>query len=249
MFQDEANIVLLVGKKRAELDSLADCLLTAGFDTRTAETTVAAWRCVVQDAPFAIVLDAAGTGSIDAWNLCREFGEANEHLILILTAENLPAAQAVVVACGADFHIAMTDGYEQLVSKYLARQQARYRQIVERRMRGSNLLLHDDRHTSTLQIDGANRRVYRNGRAIRLTKRELALFQTLACQPDRAVPLEEICRALWETKPLVAAIPLLKQYIARLRYKIEPDPSRPIHLETVRGTGYCFHLTGMSAKN
>lgn len=247
MLPTAANIVLLVGNKRAEFDSLVSRLLAAGFDTRTADTAAAAWRCIIQNAPFAILIDAVGLNWADAWNLCREFGEANEHLILVLTAEDSPATQARVVSSGADFHIAVADGYEQLVSRYLERQRIRYRQILERGTHG-DLLPGAETSVSRLHVDRANRRVYRNGKVIPLTKRELALFQVLAGQPDRTVPLEEVCRVMWETKPLGAAIPLLKQYIARLRHKIEPDPSRPIHFETVRGSGYCFHLTAISAR-
>ncbi len=242
-----APLVLVVGKKRTELDSLVDWLLAAGFNPRLAETIAATWRCVIQDTPFALVLDTAGDAGAGAWNLCRELAEGGEHLILVLTAGESPAIQSLVVSHGADFHIALSPGYEQLVCQYLERQRSRRQHIGECPTCGTGTT-NDARCTSTLQIDGANRLVYRNGRAIHLTKRELALFQVLAGQPERTVPLDEICRALWDTKPLVAAVPLLKQYIARLRYKIEPDPSRPIHFETVRGAGYCFHFTGMSMR-
>jgi DNA-binding response OmpR family regulator len=33
---------------------------------------------------------------------------------------------------------------------------------------------------------------------------------------------------------------LVKQYIYRLRQKIEQDPKAPRYLQTVRGKGYCF---------
>ena len=52
------------------------------------------------------------------------------------------------------------------------------------------------------------------------------------------LPRQRIMDVLWDGSGDFVDDNTLSVYIRRLREKIEPDPSRPVYLVTVRGFGY-----------
>lgn len=63
------------------------------------------------------------------------------------------------------------------------------------------------------------------------------LLQLLMEQAGTTVRREELMQSVWETR-FLGDTRTLDVHIRWLREKIEPDPSNPIHLVTVRGQGY-----------
>jgi DNA-binding response OmpR family regulator len=66
----------------------------------------------------------------------------------------------------------------------------------------------------------------------------MALLEFLAVNPGRAFSRAELLDSLWHdvaTHPRVVDV-----YVFWLRSKIERDPANPVHLLTVRGSGYLF---------
>ena len=58
---------------------------------------------------------------------------------------------------------------------------------------------------------------------------------------ERAVPRQELFSRVWD--PVwVGTGKTLDVHIKRIRSKIEDDPSRAVHLITVRGLGYKFEV-------
>jgi DNA-binding response OmpR family regulator len=81
-----------------------------------------------------------------------------------------------------------------------------------------------------------------DGRLLELNAAEFALLAYLAENAFRAVPPPELVEVVrgHECDHLEEARQIIKWYIYSLRKKIEPNPSQPRYVLTVRGIGYRF---------
>jgi two-component system, OmpR family, phosphate regulon response regulator OmpR len=73
-----------------------------------------------------------------------------------------------------------------------------------------------------------------NGKRIALTDAETALLRALAARMGQALSRETLCRSVGSEVNERA----IDVQVNRLRRKIEPDPTFPRYLRTVRGQGY-----------
>jgi len=90
-----------------------------------------------------------------------------------------------------------------------------------------------------LVIDSATREVTKNGAPLRLTAREFDLLWFVASHPQRVFSREQIMRRVWGYSSALDT-GTVTVHVRRLREKVEDEPSRPRHLETVWGVGYRF---------
>jgi DNA-binding response OmpR family regulator len=77
----------------------------------------------------------------------------------------------------------------------------------------------------------------RGGQTFALTAKELDLLRLLWERRGRAVSRGEILEEVWELHPETRTR-VVDTFVLRLRKLIEPDPSRPVHLLSVRSFGY-----------
>lgn len=79
-----------------------------------------------------------------------------------------------------------------------------------------------------------------NGQRTALTTTEARLLGLLREHAGRPVDRRDILRAVWGTRDCTTRT--LDTHIARLRRKLEPDPSAPRHIRTVHGVGYRLEM-------
>jgi DNA-binding response OmpR family regulator len=80
----------------------------------------------------------------------------------------------------------------------------------------------------------------RNGeKTIHLTLMEAELLRYLLDHPTKIVARKELLENVWHVKEDTDTR-AIDNFIVRLRRYLEPDPSKPTHLLTVRGVGYRF---------
>ncbi|MBH8605371.1 response regulator transcription factor [Thermoactinomyces sp. CICC 10522] len=79
--------------------------------------------------------------------------------------------------------------------------------------------------------------VHRNQNEIPLTAKEHAILVKLYENQGRIVTSDALCKAVWGDDSYGYENTLMV-HIRRVREKIEPDPSKPLYLLTVRGLGY-----------
>ena len=91
-----------------------------------------------------------------------------------------------------------------------------------------------------IEIDLAGSRVLLQGKKLELTQVEYRLLCLLVRSCGRVVTREIIFEELWDNSGNFVDDNTLSVYIRRLREKVETDPSRPEHLITARGFGYCW---------
>jgi len=90
-----------------------------------------------------------------------------------------------------------------------------------------------------LIIDLASKRVTREGSGLHLTPKEWDTLEVLVRNPGKRVSQQQLLHEVWgpgydtETE-------YLRVLMARVRRKLESDPSRPRHFRTEPGMGYRF---------
>jgi two-component system KDP operon response regulator KdpE len=91
----------------------------------------------------------------------------------------------------------------------------------------------------TLRIDLVARRIYRGGRTLALSRRQLQVLQLLLDADGRVLTHRELLRAIWGPMD-GGGIASLRKAIQDLRRKIEHDPKHPVHILSQARIGYRF---------
>jgi two-component system, OmpR family, KDP operon response regulator KdpE len=74
---------------------------------------------------------------------------------------------------------------------------------------------------------------------VRLTPTEWNILQLLLRNPGKLISQRQVLTEVWGSHH-VKETHYLRQYMAQLRRKLEPDPGHPVHLLTEPGMGYRF---------
>jgi two-component system response regulator RegX3 len=90
-------------------------------------------------------------------------------------------------------------------------------------------------------VDFASRSVTRDNQQIHLSRREFDLLDVLLAPPGQVRTRDELIDLLWPHRELSDSR-TLDTHVHRLRAKLEPDPSNPRFIVTVRGVGFRIDL-------
>jgi DNA-binding response OmpR family regulator len=156
-------------------------------------------------------------------------GEGRRGAVILLTARGEESDRIVGLRLGADDYVVKPFSPAELV----ARVDAVLRRI-EPALEQEPPLRYD-----SLVIDPGPRTVARDGRPVDLTQREFDLLLFLARHPGQAFRREQLMDHVWQYAFYIDTS-TVTVHIRRLRAKLEADPSRPRHIETVWGVGYRF---------
>jgi two-component system alkaline phosphatase synthesis response regulator PhoP len=151
--------------------------------------------------------------------------------IIILTARGEEADRVRGLRDGADDYVVKPFSVKEL----LARVEAVMRRSAERPADRAEIKIPGG------LIDPPRREVrFADGRRTELSEREIELVHYLAANSGRAISRDELLANVWRISPKGLATRTIDMHIARLREKLEEDPSRPVVILTVRGKGYMF---------
>jgi DNA-binding response OmpR family regulator len=149
--------------------------------------------------------------------------------IILLTAKGEESDRIVGLRLGADDYVVKPFSPAELV----ARVDAVLRRVDPEPEHEPPLEFGD------LRIDPAARRVTVAGEECPLTVREYELLLFLARHPGQAFSRNALMDRVWGYS-FYTDTSTVTVHIRRLRAKVEPDPARPRHVETVWGIGYRF---------
>jgi two-component system alkaline phosphatase synthesis response regulator PhoP len=96
----------------------------------------------------------------------------------------------------------------------------------------------------SLKINMNRREVFRGDEKLELTPKEFDLLVYLVKHKDIAVKRETLLERVWGYD-FYGDAKIVNVTIARLREKLERDPSNPEYISTVRGIGYMFQIPVM----
>jgi DNA-binding response OmpR family regulator len=91
-----------------------------------------------------------------------------------------------------------------------------------------------------LEIDLECRDVLVDGDPVELTAREFDLLAFLASSPRQVFTRDQLLQQVWSSSSEWQDPRTIAEHVHRLRRKIEPDPSTPRWIQTLRGAGYRF---------
>lgn len=222
----ERPLILVVDDDRAIVRALQSVLDVAGYATRVATTGGAALEAAALRPPDLILLDMI-LPDIDGVAVCGRLREWTERPIIMLSALDGDALKIAALDAGADDYLRKPFSTGELL--------ARVRAVMRRSARvddGAPVVAFGD-----IEVDLAARSVRRAGHLVHLTPREYALLAELARHAGRLVTHAALLEAVWGPRA-TRETQYLRVYIAGLRRKLEPDPSRPMYLRTEPGVGY-----------
>jgi two-component system response regulator ResD len=219
--------VLVVDDEPTVRRVVAAYLRSEGHRTLEAGDGVAALALFERERPGLVVLDLMLPG-IDGLELCRIMRRRADTPIIMLTARGEASDRIVGLDLGADDYLTKPFSPRELV--------ARVRSVLRRArtVAGEGVIA-----AGRLTIDPGAREVTRDGLPLRLTVKEFDLLHFLAGNPRLVFSREQLMDRVWGHASAYDT-GTVTVHVRRLREKIEDDPSRPRHIETVWGAGYRY---------
>jgi two-component system, OmpR family, alkaline phosphatase synthesis response regulator PhoP len=221
---------VLVVEDNADLAfAVTTALQSEGFDVVVAGTgPEGVARASAGDADL-IILDLMLPG-FDGYRVIRTLRDDGiKTPILVLTARGEEADKVRGLRLGADDYVTKPFGAMELLARVDA---------LLRRSRLSTPARVLDRF-GEVEVNRAARTVKRRGAPVALTPKELDLLIALMDRAGAVVPRGELLSAVWGYQQDINTR-TVDLHVSELRAKLEPNPARPVHIITVRKTGYRF---------
>jgi two-component system, OmpR family, alkaline phosphatase synthesis response regulator PhoP len=181
------------------------------------------------DAPAAAILDLH-LPKLSGQHLCKEMKTAAPSIpIIILTASSDLDDEVTLLQMGADDYITKPFSPRELLTR------------LRLALRHSNLPV----SSSEVVFDGIvvnfkKMKVTRNGTSVALTTREFRILQFFVQNPDRIITPTELLNEVCGQEDGDTTACSIDNHVMKLRQKLEDDPSRPTHFQTVTRLGYRF---------
>jgi len=221
--------ILIIEDDLAILRGLKDNLEYECFQVITAEDGERGLSRLLEDKPDLVILDLM-LPRMSGYDVCRKVREEGLTTpILMLTARGEEMDRVRGLDLGADDYITKPFSVPELL--------ARIRAVFRRVRQDSTGRLPDECRLGKVHIDFKCFEARRDGKALKLTRKEYGILRFLAARAGEVVSRDELLDEVWgyDRYPTTRTI---DNHIALLRNKIEDDPADPRHLITVHGVGY-----------
>jgi two-component system, OmpR family, response regulator ResD len=222
--------VLVVDDEPTIAEVVARYLDHAGYQTSVAGNGLEAIEVAATQRPDLVVLDLMLPG-LDGLEVMRRLRaqERDRVAVILLTAKGEESDRVIGLRLGADDYVVKPFSPAELV----ARVDAVLRRVDKSPTQEAPIELSD------MAIDPAARQVFVRGEEVQLTQREFDVLLFLARHPGQAFSRNQLMDAIWQYS-FYTDTSTVTVHIRRLRAKIELDPARPRHIQTVWGVGYRF---------
>jgi DNA-binding response OmpR family regulator len=222
--------VLVVDDEPTIAEVVARYLERAGYGATVARDGPSALQAAIRHRPDLVVLDLMIPG-LDGLEVMRRLRDQDRDRIavILLTAKGEETDRITGLRLGADDYVVKPFSPGELV----ARVDAVLRRIDTSPAREAPI------EFDGLRIDPTSRQVFVEGHEVQLTQREFEVLIFMARHPGQVFAREQLMDAVWQYS-FYSDTSTVTVHIRRLRAKVELDPSRPRHIQTVWGVGYRF---------
>ncbi len=220
--------VLVVDDEPQIRRALGVNLRARGYDVDLAETGELALQLAARHHPDVVVLDLGlpGIGGVEVIQGLRGWTQVP---IIVLSVREAESDKVAALDAGADDFVTKPFGMDEL----LARLRAALRRAAPAEEEAVVV-------TDAFTIDLAAKRVVgAGGDEIRLTPTEWQIVELLVRNAGKLVAQRQLLQEVWGPE-YETETNYLRVFMAQIRRKLEPDPSRPRHFFTEPGMGYRF---------
>ena len=231
---DDRPYIIAVEDEATQRDLLVTYLSRNGYRVSGVEGGPALRRLVDRELPNLIMLDVGLPGE-DGFALARWLRERSGRIgIIMVTAATDTIDRVVGLETGADDYIAKPFEPRELL--------ARVKSVLRRAMGSGGGPVGGSRVRMGSRVLDLERRVLCNpsdGSEDKLSASEFDLLKVFAENPNRPL-MRDWLLEVTAHRDMEAFDRSIDLRVTRLRRKIEPDPTHPEAIRTVRGVGYMF---------
>ena len=221
--------ILVVDDEPQILRAIAINLRAQGYTVDLAQSGEVALSLAAANHPDLVLLDL-GLPGIDGTEVIFGLRGWTEVPIIVLSARDTEADKVAALDLGADDYLAKPFGMGELT--------ARLRAVLRRRVAGEEapVVIHTEHFTIDYSV---GRVTAADGAEIHLTPTEWSILKVTARHPGKLVTQRALLDAVWGLGHEDRS-GFLRVHLNHLRYKLEPDPTRPRYFVTEPGIGYRF---------
>jgi two-component system, OmpR family, KDP operon response regulator KdpE len=219
--------VLVIDDEPPILRALRINLTARDYQVSTAADGTTGLAAMARERPDVLILDL-GLPDMDGTEVIRGVRGWTSTPIIVLSAWGQESQKVAALDAGADDYVTKPFGMDELL--------ARLRAAVRRASPAPDEPVVA---TEDFTVDLAAKRVRRGEVDVRLTPTEWQLLEVLVRHRGRLVTQHQLLQEVWGPQYHTEGN-YLRVYVAQLRRKLEPDPSRPRYLITEPGMGYRF---------
>jgi two-component system, OmpR family, KDP operon response regulator KdpE len=219
--------ILVVDDEPQILRALATNLRARKYEVEIAATGEAALTIAARKHPDLVILDL-GLPGIDGVEVIQGLRGWTSVPIIVLSVRESERDKVAALDAGADDYVTKPFGMDELL--------ARLRAALRRAAPGEEEAVVETEHFT---VDLTAKRVTTTNGEVRLTPTEWQIVEVLVRNPERLVTQRQLLQDVWGPQ-YEKETNYLRVYLAQIRKKLEPDPSRPRYFVTEARMGYRF---------
>jgi two-component system response regulator RegX3 len=222
--------VLVVEDEESFSDALSYMLRKEGFEVSVAATGTSALTEFDRSGADIVLLDLM-LPEMSGTEVCRQLRQRSAVPIIMVTARDSEIDKVVGLEIGADDYVTKPYSPRELV--------ARIRAVLRRQIVDAADLSAPTLAAGPVRMDVERHVVTVGGEAVQLPLKEFELLELLLRNAGRVLTRGQLIDRVWGAD-YVGDTKTLDVHVKRLRSKVEPEPSTPRYIVTVRGLGYKF---------
>lgn len=222
--------VLVVEDEDSFSDALSYMLRKEGFEVSVATTGPQALTEFDRTGADIVLLDL-NLPEMSGTDVCRNLRTRSHVPIIMVTARDGEIDKVVGLEIGADDYVTKPYSPRELVARIRAVLRRNATEVVEAAaptLSAGPVRMDVERHVVSV-----------GGETVPLPLKEFELLELLLRNAGRVLTRGQLIDRVWGAD-YVGDTKTLDVHVKRLRSKIEPEPSAPRYLITVRGLGYKF---------
>jgi two-component system response regulator RegX3 len=222
--------VLVVEDEESFSDALSYMLRKEGFEVSVAPTGTSALTQFDRTGADIVLLDLM-LPEMSGTEVCRQLRQRSAVPIIMVTARDSEIDKVVGLEIGADDYVTKPYSPRELV--------ARIRAVLRRQSGDATEISAPTLAAGPVRMDVERHVVTVGGSSVQLPLKEFELLELLLRNAGRVLTRGQLIDRVWGAD-YVGDTKTLDVHVKRLRSKVEPEPSTPRYIVTVRGLGYKF---------